>query len=50
MDACCKFIASKISGKTPEELRTIFNITNDYTPEEEEKVFYILYILNYLDS
>jgi len=27
-----------IKGKTPEELRKIFNIKNDFTPEEEENV------------
>ena len=24
-----------IKGKTPEEIRKLFNITNDFTPEEE---------------
>jgi len=36
LDASCKFIASLISGKTTEELREIFNIENDYTPDEEQ--------------
>ena len=26
------------AGKTPEEIRRIFNIKNDFTPEEEEEV------------
>jgi S-phase kinase-associated protein 1 len=25
-------------GKTPEQIRTTFNIKNDFTPEEEEQV------------
>ena len=25
-------------GKTPEEIRKTFNISDDYTPEDEEKV------------
>jgi len=24
-----------IKGKTPEEIRKLFNVVNDYTPEEE---------------
>lgn len=27
-----------IKGKRPEEIRTTFNIKNDYTPEAEEAV------------
>ena len=27
-----------IKGKTPEEIRTTFNIKNDFTPEEEAEV------------
>lgn len=34
----CKGIALQIKGKTPEEIRKIFNITNDFTPEEEERI------------
>lgn len=34
----CKGIAMQIKGKTPEEIRKIFNITNDFTPEEEERI------------
>jgi hypothetical protein len=28
-----------IKGKTPEEIRKLFNIVNDFTPEEEVCVF-----------
>jgi Skp1 family, dimerisation domain/Skp1 family, tetramerisation domain len=31
----CKTVANMIKGKTPDELRTTFNITEDFTPEEE---------------
>lgn len=34
----CKTVADEIKGKTPEEIRTRFNIKNDFTPEEEEEV------------
>ncbi|VDM51727.1 unnamed protein product [Angiostrongylus costaricensis] len=27
-----------ITGKTPEEIRKMFNIVNDFTPEEEEQI------------
>ena len=27
-----------IKGKTPEEIRKLFNIVNDFTPEEEVRV------------
>ena len=34
----CATIASQIKGKAPEEIRRIFNIVNDLTPEEEAAV------------
>ena len=27
-----------IKGKSPEEIRKLFNIVNDFTPEEEEQI------------
>lgn len=38
LDTTCKAVANMIKGKTPEEIRKTFNIKNDFTPEEEEKV------------
>ena len=38
LDLTCKTVANMIKGKTPEEIRTLFNIKNDFTPEEEEQV------------
>ena len=38
LDITCKAIADMMNGKTPEEIRTTFNIVNDFTPEEEEEI------------
>ncbi|KAG7545088.1 SKP1-like dimerization domain superfamily [Arabidopsis suecica] len=38
LDLTCQTIADMIKGKNPEEIRTLFNIKNDFTPEEEEEV------------
>jgi len=38
LDLTCATIASMIKGKTPEQIRKQFNITNDFTPEEEAQV------------
>ncbi|KAF2310149.1 hypothetical protein GH714_006751 [Hevea brasiliensis] len=38
LDHTCQTVADMIKGKTPEEIRTTFNIRNDFTPEEEEEV------------
>lgn len=38
MNILCKKVSKKIEGLTTEEIRTVFNIKNDFTPEEEEKI------------
>ena len=38
LDLTCATVASMIKGKTPEQIRSLFNIENDFTPEEEEKI------------
>ena len=34
-DVGCKTVANMIKGKTPEEIRKLFNIVNDFIPAEE---------------
>merc|ERR1711939_1020938 len=38
LDLSCAKVASMIKGKTPAEIRKTFNITEDFTPQEEIKV------------
>lgn len=38
LDLTCATVASMIKGKTPEEIRKLFNIVNDFTPEEEAQI------------
>ena len=38
LDLLCRTVAGMISGKTVEEIREMFGIQNDFTPEEEERV------------
>lgn len=38
LEVTCKTLANMIKGKTVEEIRKTFDIENDFTPEEEEKI------------
>jgi len=38
LDLTCFAVAVLIKGKSADEIRKIFNISNDFTPEEEEQV------------
>ncbi|KAE8188470.1 hypothetical protein CF336_g6145 [Tilletia laevis] len=38
LDVGCKHVANMIKGKSADEIRKQFNITNDFTPEEEEQI------------
>jgi len=38
LNLLCAKVASQIKGKTPAEIRKTFNITEDFTPEEEAKI------------
>lgn len=35
---CCAKVASLMKGRTPDQIRAVFNIRNDYTQAEEEEV------------
>ncbi|KAI4305644.1 hypothetical protein L6164_028999 [Bauhinia variegata] len=37
-DLTCQTVANMIKGKTADEIRETFNIENDFTPEDEEKI------------
>ncbi|KAI9076992.1 hypothetical protein K1719_041068 [Acacia pycnantha] len=38
LDLSCQAIADKIKNKTPKQIRRIFNLKSDFTPEEEAQV------------
>ena len=38
LDLTCAKIANLIKGKSPEQIKDMFGIENDFTPEEEEKI------------
>jgi hypothetical protein len=49
-DVGCKTVANMIKGKSPEEIRKLFNIVNDFTPEEEVRFHIIAIITLQIDS
>ncbi|KAH9448258.1 hypothetical protein Pst134EA_021375 [Puccinia striiformis f. sp. tritici] len=38
LDVCCRTIGNMIKGKQPDEIRELFNIKNDFTPEEQAQI------------
>jgi len=38
LDLTCQWVANMIKGKKPQEIRELFNIENDFTKEEEERI------------
>lgn len=38
IDLTCQTLANMMIGKSPEEIRQMYNIENDFTPEEEEEI------------
>ncbi|CBH17573.1 Cyclin A/CDK2-associated protein [Trypanosoma brucei gambiense DAL972] len=38
LDLTCACVANMIRGKSAEQIRELFNIESDFTPEEEEKI------------
>lgn len=38
LDLSCAKVASMIKGKSPEEIRNLFNIKNDFSAEEERQI------------
>lgn len=38
LDLTCAKVASMIKGKSPEQIRSMFGIENDFSPEEEAKI------------
>ena len=38
LDVLCQSVANMIMGKSSQQIRELFGIENDWSPEEEEKV------------
>ena len=38
LDVGCKTVANMVKGQSPDAIRKIFNIQNDFTPEEEDRI------------
>ncbi|CAI9769796.1 unnamed protein product [Fraxinus pennsylvanica] len=52
LDLTCQTVADMIKGKTPAEIRELFNISDEFTPEEEEEASIItrfIYMDRYAD-
>jgi len=44
LDLTCLAVSVSIKGKTASELRTIFNISNEFSPEEEAQVRLVSFV------
>jgi S-phase kinase-associated protein 1 len=38
LDVCCKAVADKIKGKTPDEIKNEFDVTGDFSPDYKKRV------------
>ena len=38
IDICCKHVANQIKNKTPDEIRSTFHISNDFSAEEMSQI------------
>eukprot|EP01062_Namystynia_karyoxenos_P058463 TRINITY_DN499_c0_g3_i1.p2 TRINITY_DN499_c0_g3~~TRINITY_DN499_c0_g3_i1.p2 ORF type:complete len:189 (+),score=61.06 TRINITY_DN499_c0_g3_i1:96-662(+) len=38
LELCCGALASIVKGKSPQEIKVIFNIEKDFTPEEDARI------------
>jgi len=38
IDLCSQYLSDQLKGKSPEEMRDLLQIENDFTPEEEAKI------------
>jgi hypothetical protein len=44
LDVTCKRVANMIKEKAPEEIHRMFNIRNDFTPQEVRSIHFFLFI------
>lgn len=38
MDLTCACVAQMLKGKKPQQIRDLFGIKNDFTPDEEQRI------------